>query len=264
MTTLTGTGLRCEFGALAAVDGVDLSIEHGARHAVIGPNGAGKTTLFRLLSGASRATAGRVELAGRVVTRLSEPARTRLGLAQTFQHSSLFESLTGHENVALAAQRHSGHPWWPLPHRQRRVGRTVEELLARVGLAERAGDPAGELSHGERRHLELAVALACQPRVLLLDEPAAGMAPAESDRFAELIEALPAELTVAFVEHDLDLVFRLADQVTVLHLGRVLASGRPEQVRTDTAVQQAYLGTGDRTQLFTGPQRGGADVAAGA
>ena len=262
MTALAGTGLRREFGALAAVDGVDLAVEHGARHAVIGPNGAGKTTLFRLLSGAMRVSAGRVELDERVVTRMSEPVRARLGLAQTFQHSSLFDSMSPAENVTLAAQRHAGHPWWPLPRRQRRVVETVDELLAQVGLTARASQPAGSLSHGERRHLELAVALACRPRVLLLDEPAAGMSPAESDRFAELIETLPAELTIAFVEHDLDLVFRLADRVTVLHLGRVLASGPPEKIRDDAAVQEAYLGTADRERLFIQP--GGDDVATSA
>lgn len=262
MTALVGTGLRREFGALIAVDGVDLAIEHGARHAVIGPNGAGKTTLLRLLSGAMRVSAGRVELGGRIVTRLSESARTRLGMAQTFQHSSLFDSMSPAENVALAAQRHAGHPRWPLPRRQRRVAETVDELLSRVGLTAHASQSAGALSHGERRHLELAVALACRPQVLLLDEPAAGMSPAESDRFAELIETLPAELTIAFVEHDLDLVFRLADQVTVLHLGQVLASGPPERVRRDAAVQEAYLGTADREQLFTQP--GDDDVATSA
>ncbi|MQA13590.1 MAG: ATP-binding cassette domain-containing protein [Pseudonocardiaceae bacterium] len=258
---LDGTGLRREFGALAAVDGVDLAVEPGARHAVIGPNGAGKSTLLRLLSGTMRPTAGRVRLDGRDITRLAEASRARLGMAQTFQHSSLFGSMTARENVTLAAQRHGGHPAWPLPRSQRGVAVAVGELLEQVGLATRAGIAAGELSHGQRRQLELAVALACRPRILLLDEPAAGMSAAESARFAGLIEALPARLTVIFVEHDLDLVFRLAGHVTVLHLGRVLLSGPPDRIRGDPAVQEAYLGTRDREQLFIEP--GGADVAAG-
>jgi branched-chain amino acid transport system ATP-binding protein len=249
---LSCTGLvRC-FGALRAVDGVDLALPPGARHALIGPNGAGKSTLFQLLAGGQRPTAGRVALDGRDVTRLSDVRRARLGVGQTFQHSSLFLSMTAAENVTLAAERALGRPWtpWPRPWGARALRDRVDQLLADVDLLDRRAVPVAALSHGECRQLELAVALATAPRVLLLDEPAAGMSPAESERFAALIRRLPAELTLLFVEHDLDLVFRLASRVTVLHLGRVLRSGTPEDVRGSAEVQEAYLGTGKREDLF--------------
>ena len=247
---LACTGLARAFGALRAVDGVDLSLPVGARHALIGPNGAGKSTLFKLLAGGLRPSAGRVWLDGRDVTRLSDARRARLGIGQTFQHSSLFLSMTAAENVALAAQRTLGRPWSPVPSPRPAVQRRVEQLLAEVGLADRGATAVGALSHGECRQLELAVALATAPRVLLLDEPAAGMSPAESARFAELIRKLPADITMLFVEHDLDLVFRLATRVTVLHLGKVLLSGAPEEVQGSAEVQEAYLGTGRRADLF--------------
>jgi branched-chain amino acid transport system ATP-binding protein len=247
---LACAGLRRDFGALRAVDGVDLTLPAGARHALIGPNGAGKSTLFRLIAGGLRARSGRIWLDGREVTRLSEPRRARLGISQTFQHTSLFTSMSVAENVLLAAQRVAGRPWSPLPGRRGALRRRVAELIADVGLADRGGVPVGALSYGECRQLEVAVALATRPRVLLLDEPAAGMSPAESARLVELVAELPAEVTVLFVEHDLDLVFRLATRVTVLHLGKVLMSGTPEEVRASPEVQEAYLGTGRREDLF--------------
>jgi branched-chain amino acid transport system ATP-binding protein len=247
---LSCAGLVRTFGALRAVDGVELTVPVGARHALIGPNGAGKSTLFRLLAGGLAPTDGRVWLAGRDVTRMSDAGRARLGVGQTFQHSSLFPSMTAAENVTLAAERVLGRPWspWPRPHPALRE--RVEQLLADVDLADRRDMPVAALSHGECRQLELAVALATAPCVLLLDEPAAGMSPAESERFAALVHRLPAELAILFVEHDLDLVFRLATRVTVLHLGKVLLSGAPEEVRQSPAVQEAYLGTGRREDLF--------------
>jgi len=250
---LSCAGLVRTFGALRAVDGVELTVPVGARHALIGPNGAGKSTLFQLLAGGLAPTAGRVWLAGRDVTRMPDAGRARLGIAQTFQHSSLFPSMTAAENVALAAERVLGRPWSPWPRPRRALRERVEQLLADVDLADRRGVPVAALSHGECRQLELAVALATAPCVLLLDEPAAGMSPAESERFAALIHRLPAELAILFVEHDLDLVFRLATRVTVLHLGKVLLSGAPEVVRQSPAVQEAYLGTGRREDLFLGP-----------
>ena len=243
-------GLVRTFGALHAVDGVDLALPAGARHALIGPNGAGKSTLFQLLAGGLRPTAGRVSLDGRDVTRLSDARRARLGVGQTFQHSSLFLSMTAAENVALAAERVLGSPWSPLPRRRPALADRVDQLLADVDLLARRDVTVAALSHGECRQLELAVALATAPRVLLLDEPAAGMSPAESERLAALIHKLPADLTLLFVEHDLDLVFRLATRVTVLHLGKVLVSGTPEDVRGSREVQEAYLGTGRREDLF--------------
>jgi branched-chain amino acid transport system ATP-binding protein len=247
---LAVAGLQRHFGAVRAVDGVDLALPAGARHALIGPNGAGKSTLFRLITGGLRPGAGRIQLDGRDVTALPEAGRARLGIGQTFQHSSLFFSMTVAENVALAAQLALGRPWWPLPGDRPAVRRRVAELLAEVGLADRRGMTVAALAHGERRQLEVAVALATGPRLLLLDEPAAGMSPAESERLAALVQRLPPEITVLFVEHDLDLVFRLASRVTVLYLGRVLFTGTPEEVRQSPAVQEAYLGTGRRAELF--------------
>ena len=249
-TVLACRGLARSFGALRAVDGVDLAVPAGARHALIGPNGAGKSTLFQLLAGGLRPTAGRVLLDGRDVTRRAAARRARLGIGQTFQHASLFLSMTVEENVALAARRAHGRAWSPVPRAHRVIDERVAQLLTEVGLADRRALPVSALSHGEARQLELAVALATAPRVLLLDEPAAGLSPAESARLAALIQRLPPAFTVLFVEHDLDLVFRLATRVTVLHLGKVLLSGRPEDVQRSAEVQAAYLGTGRRADLF--------------
>jgi len=242
-------GLVCRFGALRAVDGVDLHVAAGARHALIGPNGAGKTTLFRLITGGLRADAGEIWFDGHDVTRVPMPRRARLGIGQTFQHTSLFGSMTAVQNVALAARRRWGRPWWPLPG-SARWSQRVDQLLADVDLADRAGVRADALSYGECRQLEVAVALATDPRLLLLDEPGAGMSPAESARLLALLQQLPNDVTVLFVEHDLDLVFQLATQVTVLHLGRVLMSGTPAEVRDSQPVQEAYLGTDKRESLF--------------
>jgi branched-chain amino acid transport system ATP-binding protein len=250
VTALRCAGLSRSFGALKAVDAVDLAVAPGARHALIGPNGAGKSTLFRLVTGTMRADAGSVELAGRDVTGLSEVKRCLLGMSQTMQHASLFASMTAAETVALAVQRHQDGPISLLPRRQPRVAARAEELLSAVGLAGRGGVAVPALSHGERKQLQVALALACRPSLLMLDEPAAGMSPAESARLVELLRGLPPEITVLFVEHDLDLVFSLADAVTVLHLGRVLLSGTPDEVRASEAVREAYLGTGRREELF--------------
>ncbi|MCX4695725.1 ABC transporter ATP-binding protein [Streptomyces sp. NBC_01408] len=233
------------FGSFRALDEVDLTVRPGARHAVIGPNGAGKSTLFGLISGTLPATAGTILVDGRDVTRLPVDRRVGLGVAATFQHSSLFLRETVLENVLLAVLRRAaaGLGGW------RRVGArkaAVEEahaLLERVGLPTRHELAAAALSHGERRQLEVAVALATGPRLLLLDEPAAGMSPAETARLTELIAALPREVTVLLIEHDLDMVFELADTVTVMHLGRHLKTGTPDEVRASAAVQTAYLGT---------------------
>jgi branched-chain amino acid transport system ATP-binding protein len=258
--------LRCAnvhraFGALRAVDGVDLAVAPGARHALIGPNGAGKSTLLRLIAGGLRVDAGSIQLDGRDITRAPEAHRARTGIGQTFQHSSLFPTLTAADNVALAVQRRRGRPWLPVPNRPT-WGARVNELLALVGLSDRAHHTIGTLSYGECRQLEVAVALAAEPHVLLLDEPAAGMSAAGTARLLGLLRGLPAEITLIFVEHDLDLAFELATDMTVLHLGRVLMSGRPAEVRTSEEVQRAYLGTSRRGDLFTRPRsNGGGDVA---
>jgi len=250
MMTLSCSGLCRSFGALLAVGGVDLELPAGARHALIGPNGAGKSTLFRLLAGGLRPSLGRIFLQGNDITKMSETRRAQLGIAQTFQHSHLFLSMTAAENVRLSVERARGRPWWPMPGSSPAIDARVHELLTEVGLGERGALPAASLSHGERRRLEIAVALATEPRVLLLDEPAAGLSPAESVHLCDMIARLPRNLTLLFVEHDLDLVFRLANHITVMHLGTVLMSGTPEAVRSSPEVEAAYLGTGHRQDLF--------------
>jgi branched-chain amino acid transport system ATP-binding protein len=252
---LSLTGVSRRFGALKAVDDVDLAVPAGSRHALIGPNGAGKSTLFKLITGAMPVSAGTIALAGSDITGLPEHQRARRGISQTLQHSSLFLTQTVLQNVLLAAQRHHPGRRAFLPRRQTAARERARSLLADVGLEQRADTPVAALSHGERRQVEVAVALACEPTLLLLDEPAAGMSPAESARLVGLLQALPESVTVVIVEHDLDVVFALATSVTVLHLGRVLLTGSPDEVRTSDAVQEAYLGTG-RESLFldgTGP-----------
>ena len=237
--------LTRRFGGLCALDSVSLRVEPGARHAVIGSNGAGKSTLFSLIAGAQRPTSGSVHLAGVDVTALPEHRRARRGLARTFQHANLFGPATVAQNVALAVRRWLGCGTRPWPDRRREaaVRTRVAQLLEMVGLAGRADVPAAGLSHGERRQLEVALALAARPSVLLLDEPTAGMAAPETRRFVELVAALPSTLTVVLVEHDLEVVFGVATHLTVLHLGRLLADGDPAEVRANPAVRAAYLGT---------------------
>jgi branched-chain amino acid transport system ATP-binding protein len=247
---LRTTDLNRSFGALKAVSEVYLKVEEGARHALIGPNGAGKSTLFKLITGTLKVNAGVVEFAGRDVTGLSEVTRCRLGMSQTLQHASLFASMTALETVELAVQRHEKGRISVLPRRQPVVRERAEKLLAEVGLIRRRDVLVPALSHGERKQVELALALACRPRLLLLDEPAAGMSPAERARLVDLLGGLASEITVLFVEHDLDVVFALADIVTVLHLGQVLMTGPPARVRASSAVREAYLGAGRREELF--------------
>ncbi|MFF3677810.1 ABC transporter ATP-binding protein [Streptomyces sp. NPDC002120] len=248
-------GVSKHFGSFRAVDDVGFTVRAGARHAVIGPNGAGKSTLFGLVSGTLAATTGSLLLDGRDVTRLPVHRRVGLGIAATFQHSSLFLPETVLENVLLAALRRAGAGAGArtgLGGRRRAGTRAAataraRTLLERVGLPTRHDVPAAELSHGERRQLEVAVALATEPRLLLLDEPAAGMSPAETERLTRLIAALPDDVTVLLVEHDLDMVFELADTVTVMHLGNHLTTGTPDEVRASAEVQSAYLGTTEVT-----------------
>jgi branched-chain amino acid transport system ATP-binding protein len=245
-------GVTRAFGSLRAVEDVSLRIAEGARHALIGPNGAGKSTLFNVIGGSLRPTKGRVLFAGRDVTRLPEWRRARLGIARTFQHSSVLLSCTAAENVLIGVQREAGVAarMLPTPRRRRELLERCESLLETVGLSGRAHVPAGALSHGERRQLQVAMALGNRPRLLLLDEPAAGMSPAETARLLTLLKDLPRDITVLLIEHDLDVVFNLADTVTVLHLGRHLATGTPAEIRADPAVQSAYLGTAEMGELF--------------
>jgi branched-chain amino acid transport system ATP-binding protein len=246
------TAVRRDFGSLRAVDDVSFSVRHGARHALIGPNGAGKSTLFNLIGGSLRVSGGTVTFDGRDITGESEYRRARLGIARTFQHSSVFLRGTAVENVLVGVARQAGvgASWLGAALRRRALVERCVELLDLVGLSGRYHTPAGNLSHGERRQLELGMALGTRPRLLLLDEPAAGMSKAETVRFTELIAGLPSEVTVLLIEHDLDVVFELADTVTVLHLGGHLATGAPEEIRGDPEVQRAYLGAAVLEDLF--------------
>lgn len=247
-------GVSLHYGSLKAVDDVTLTVDRGARHALIGPNGAGKSTLFSVIGGAQKATAGRIFFNGDDITEMNESARARAGLVRTFQHSSLFLGMSVLDNVALAVEGVHGTPWrfFPLPGSDRKIRNKTMEHLEAVGLADRAHEMCGNLSHGERRQLEVGLVLACDPTMVLFDEPAAGMSAAETHRFMDLIESLPAEMTVLIVEHDLDLVFRLAQSVSVLAAGRLIAHGTPEEVRENEEVKIAYLGESEGAEpLFT-------------
>lgn len=233
--------LRRDFGGIVALAGVTLRIADGERRAIIGPNGAGKTTLFNILTGELEPTSGAVRLGGEDVTGRRPHELARRGLARMYQRNELFDPLTARENVCLALGASAG-PYRPFTSPPARRGAEADALLERVGLAGRGAASARSLSHGERRQLELALALACRPRVLLLDEPTAGMSPAETARIAGLIASLDRTLTIVIVEHDMDVVFRFADRVAVLHEGRVIAEGTPDQVRADTQVNEVYLG----------------------
>lgn len=240
-------GLQRHFGGLWAASGVDLDIQPGEIHALIGPNGAGKTTLIHLISGTLRADAGTLVFGGEQIAHLSMHARVARGIARSFQITQIFPHLSVLENVRLAVQARRRD--WGSSFRFRRPASAdfrmieeAEEWLGRVGLAEDAGQLATDLSHGAQRALELAMTLAIRPRLLLLDEPMAGMGPEESERMATLIATLKGSQTVLLVEHDMDIVFRLADRISVLVAGRVVASDTPEVVRNLPAVRRAYLG----------------------
>ena len=237
-------GLTKRFGALPASDGVDLGLHRGEIHALIGPNGAGKSTLVAQLAGEVVPDAGRVLLAGRDITRDPVPTRARLGIARSFQVSSLFADMSSLDNARLAllgAERHCFRFWRPVA-RDAALEERARDLLAEVGLQTRAAITVAALSHGERRALEYALALASRPAVLLLDEPMAGMGPEDSAHMVELLAGHRAQHATLLVEHDMDAVFALADRVTVLVYGKVIASGSPDTVRGDPEVQRAYLG----------------------
>ena len=236
--------LAKRFGGIVATDDLALSVVANELHAVIGPNGAGKTTLIAQLSGQLTPDSGRIRFAGRDITGLPMYKRSALGLARSFQITSLFLDLSVLDNVALAVQAHAGHSFqfWRNARAEPELREPACAALARVGLAERADWPASVLSHGAHRQLELAMALAGQPRMLLLDEPMAGLGPEESARMVEMLRALKRELTILLVEHDMEAVFALADRITVLVYGRVIASGTPDAIRANADVRDAYLG----------------------
>ncbi|WP_135256836.1 ATP-binding cassette domain-containing protein [Thermus caldilimi] len=238
------------FGGILALTGIHLSVKQGERRAVIGPNGAGKSTLFKIISGELRPDQGRVFLGNREVTGLPQERVARLGLGRTFQRSSVLPELAVWENVALARQAATGQS--RVFHQPLAAGARVEEVLEQVGLSARAGDPAGSLSHGEKRQLEIAMALVQDPQVLLLDEPLAGLSGAERERIGRLILELDPRMTVLLVEHDLEYALRFADRVTVLHYGQVVAEGEPEAVRENPEVQAIYVGGGRTLEATRG------------
>jgi branched-chain amino acid transport system ATP-binding protein len=237
-------GLAKRFGGIVATDDVTLTVSQGELHAIIGPNGAGKTTLIAQLAGQLAPDSGRIRFAGHDITHVQVYRRSLLGLARSFQITSLFLDLSVLDNVALAVQAHAGHSFrfWRAARSEMELREPARAALARVGLSDRADLPASALSHGEHRLLELAIALAGNPRMLLLDEPMAGLGPEESARMVDMLRALKAELTILLVEHDMEAVFALADRISVLVYGRVIASGKPDAIRANPQVRDAYLG----------------------
>ena len=237
-------GLTKSFGGLIATNRVDLQILEGETHAIIGPNGAGKTTLIAQLAGDLTPDAGTIAFTGRGVTALDAPARSRLGLARSFQITSVFRDFTALDNVALAVQAHAGHSFrfWRPARGEEALRAPARRALDAVGLGARADVLAANLAHGEQRQLEIAMALATQPRLLLLDEPMAGMGAEESQRMIEFLQTLKGRRTILLVEHDMDAVFALAHRISVMVYGRLIATGPPESIRENAEVREAYLG----------------------
>ena len=241
---LETVGLRKTFGALVATDSVDFDVREGETHAVIGPNGAGKTTFIKQLSGELRPDHGKIRFAGEEVTSLPGHQRARRGLARSFQITSIFHDFSTLDNVALAVQAHAGHSFrfWRAAREDASLVQPAMQLLRHVGLEGKAQVLATKLSHGEHRQLEIAMALATEPRLLLLDEPVAGMGTDESARMVKFLETLKGSKTIVLVEHDMDAVFSLADRISVLVYGRIVATGTPAEIRANAEVRAAYLG----------------------
>ncbi len=239
--------LTKRFGGVVPSDGITLAIPQGELHAIIGPNGAGKSTLIGQLTGEIAPDAGRIRFASRDITALPVHRRSTLGLARSFQITSLFLDFTALDNVALAVQAHAGHSFrfWRNARHETELREPARVVLAQVGLADRADEVVANLSHGEHRQLEIAMALATRPRMLLLDEPMAGMGPDESARMVETLKGLKRKLTILLIEHDMEAVFALADRITVLVYGRVIACDRPDAIRANEEVREAYLGASD-------------------
>ncbi len=237
-------GLIKSFGGIRATDDLDLTVKQGSLHALIGPNGAGKTTLISQLCGLMSPDSGQVFLYDQDITAMPPAKRVQRGLARTFQITSVFPEFNAQDNVAFAAQAVAGHSYrfWRPVAKNKTFQQQAADALARVGLSSRAAVTAASLSHGERRQLEIAMVLAAQPKVLLLDEPMAGMGGEESALMVELLQSLKTEVTMLLVEHDMDAVFALADELSVLVYGRLIATGIPSDVRSNAEVQRAYLG----------------------
>ncbi len=243
-TLLDVRGLVKAFGALRATDNVQIDVRAGETHAIIGPNGAGKTTLIGQLAGNIRPDAGEIRFDGEDITHLGAPARARKGLARSFQITSIYREFTALDNVALAVQAHTGHSFrfWRAARKEAALRDPALAIMNDLGLGGRAGVLAANLAHGEQRQLEIAMVLATRPRLLLLDEPVAGMGTDESQRMIEFLATLKGRQTIILVEHDMDAVFTLADRISVLVYGQVIATGTPEEIRANPEVRRAYLG----------------------
>jgi branched-chain amino acid transport system ATP-binding protein len=244
-------GLTKRFGGVVASDRIALEVPTGELHAVIGPNGAGKTTLIGQLAGEIAPDAGRIHFAGQDITALPTYRRSALGLARSFQITSLFPDFTALDNVALAVQAHAGHSFrfWNDARSEGELRIPAQAMLKRVGLSHRANVIVATMSHGEHRQLEIAMALATRPRLLLLDEPMAGMGSEESARMVQLLREIKRDLTILLIEHDMEAVFALADRISVLVYGRLIATGSPEAIRANQEVRQAYLGDSNELAL---------------
>ena len=246
-TVLQAEGLVMRFGGITATNNVTLNLKKGARHALIGPNGAGKTTLINLLTGVLQPTEGRITLLGQDITGLAPHQRVKRGMVRTFQINQLFDSLTPLQTLALTvSQQHGlGTSWWKALGSNAYVVDRCAELLEQFHLTEVMNQPTQMLAYGKRRLLEIAIALACEPRVLLLDEPVAGVPAGEREELLKTVAALPADVSVLLIEHDMDLVFSFAKRMTVLVNGTVLTEGDPEHIANDPQVKAVYLGHGE-------------------
>ena len=243
---LQASALTRRFGGLAAVDGVSIDLKRGEVHAVIGTNGAGKSTLINMLSGELTPSAGTIRLNGADITAWSQPRRARAGVGRSYQRTNIFEKFSVFENARLSAQAALPRPWalWESARDCKRSGSIAREAIVAAGLASSAGQIAGALSHGGKRQLEIAMCLATRPQVLLLDEPLAGMGAEETERMLALLNELKRGHAVLLVEHDMDAVFRIADRITVMVNGSVIATDTPQNIRADPEVRIAYLGEG--------------------
>lgn len=245
---LSARNLVKRFGGITATDDVSLDLQQGARHALIGPNGAGKTTLINLLTGVLQPTSGAIELAGKDISKLSPHERVRRGMVRTFQISQLFDSMTPLETLAMVISQHlglGGH-WWSALGKNAEVNRRCEQLLEQFHLTEVMSQTSRLMPYGKRRLLEIAIALACEPRVLLLDEPVAGVPAGEREELLRTVAALPEDVSVLLIEHDMDLVFSFATRMTVLVNGAVLTEGNPTEIANNEQVKAVYLGQSEQ------------------